>query len=166
MSAEMASLFPGNTFDPERTTDIQAGDVIDLGGRKLEILSMAGHTPGSLVALDRDNQLLFGSDSLGSGEIWLQIPFTTSLSVFLDNFLAIQRQVADLPNLVIHPGHRWQRQGELGQQYLTDVRLLTEDILSGKVVGTPMGEAGSPWSGLSASRGAMRSFCYDPNHLR
>ncbi len=39
------------------------GDVIDIGGRQLEILETPGHAPDSICLLDRDNRLLFTGDT-------------------------------------------------------------------------------------------------------
>jgi glyoxylase-like metal-dependent hydrolase (beta-lactamase superfamily II) len=42
---------------------VDEGDVIDLGGRQLEILNTPGHAPDSICLLDRDNRLLLTGDS-------------------------------------------------------------------------------------------------------
>ena len=42
---------------------VAEGDVIDLGGRKLEILATPGHAPDSICLLDRANRLLLTGDS-------------------------------------------------------------------------------------------------------
>ena len=42
---------------------VNGGDVIDLGGRKLEILSTPGHAPDAICLLDRDNRLVLTGDS-------------------------------------------------------------------------------------------------------
>ena len=39
------------------------GDIIDLGGRSLEILATPGHAPDSICLLDHDNRLLFTGDT-------------------------------------------------------------------------------------------------------
>lgn len=40
------------------------GDVIDLGGRELEIIHLPGHTPGSITVLDRNSRCLIGGDPI------------------------------------------------------------------------------------------------------
>lgn len=58
-------------FDPDtyrsRPFDIDVvvaeGDVIDIGGRQLEILETPGHAPDSICLLDRENRLLFTGDT-------------------------------------------------------------------------------------------------------
>ncbi len=47
------------------------GDVIDLGGRELEILHLPGHTPGSVTVLDRSSRALFGGDPVQDGSIFM-----------------------------------------------------------------------------------------------
>ena len=42
---------------------VDEGDVIDLGDRKLEILSTPGHAPDSICLIDRENRLLLTGDS-------------------------------------------------------------------------------------------------------
>jgi glyoxylase-like metal-dependent hydrolase (beta-lactamase superfamily II) len=42
---------------------VDEGDVIDIGGRKLEILSTPGHAPDAICLLDRANRLLLTGDS-------------------------------------------------------------------------------------------------------
>ena len=47
------------------------GDEIDLGERELEIILIPGHTPGSIMLLDRRNRILFSGDSVQDGRIFL-----------------------------------------------------------------------------------------------
>jgi glyoxylase-like metal-dependent hydrolase (beta-lactamase superfamily II) len=50
---------------------VKDGDVLDLGGRRLEVLAVPGHTPDALALLDRENGLLWTGDTFYEGEIWL-----------------------------------------------------------------------------------------------
>lgn len=51
------------------------GDVIDLGGRVLEIIHLPGHTPGSITVLDRQNRCLIGGDPIQEdGNIFMHGP--------------------------------------------------------------------------------------------
>lgn len=63
----------------ERTKDykgkvryMEDGQVFDLGGRQLEVVLMPGHTPGSVVILEREQGDCYSGDAFGSGEVWLQ----------------------------------------------------------------------------------------------
>ena len=57
----VAEDFRSRSFTISRFVD--EGDVIDLGGRRLEILSTPGHAPDAICLLDRDNRILLTGDS-------------------------------------------------------------------------------------------------------
>jgi glyoxylase-like metal-dependent hydrolase (beta-lactamase superfamily II) len=81
---------------------VHDGERFYLGGRQLEVLFTPGHTPDSLVLLDRKNGLLFIGDTFYCGPIYLLTPET--------DFAAYARSVAKLAVLVpqlslILPGH-------------------------------------------------------------
>ena len=61
-------------FHPTRFID--GGFVIDLGGRRLEVVSTPGHTPDAVVLLDRANGLAWTGDTFYEGPIWLFAPGT------------------------------------------------------------------------------------------
>ena len=47
------------------------GDIIDLGGRELEIITLPGHTPGSIAVLDKKNRVLISGDPIQDGDIFM-----------------------------------------------------------------------------------------------
>lgn len=53
---------------------LKDGQVIDLGGRQLEVVFTPGHTPGSTTFVDKENGYGFSGDSFGSGNL---LVFTT-----------------------------------------------------------------------------------------
>ncbi len=63
---KVAEKFPGSQW-----IEICDGDVIDLGGRTLEVISVPGHTAGSIVLLDRERRMLFAGDTLQKEHIYL-----------------------------------------------------------------------------------------------
>ena len=50
---------------------IRDGSSIDLGGRRLEIIEIPGHTPGSIAVLDVERRVLFSGDTVQDGSIFL-----------------------------------------------------------------------------------------------
>lgn len=70
---------------------LKDGERIDLGGRTLEVLFTPGHTPDSLMLLDRVNGLLFTGDTFYPGPIYLFVPET--------DFAAYARSVAKIAQL-------------------------------------------------------------------
>lgn len=51
---------------------IQEGDVIDLGGRTLEVYDIPGHTPGGILLLLKEDRILFTGDSINH-HLWMQL---------------------------------------------------------------------------------------------
>lgn len=47
------------------------GDVIDIGNRKLKVIHIPGHTPGSCALLDEENKILFSGDTISYGPIFM-----------------------------------------------------------------------------------------------
>jgi glyoxylase-like metal-dependent hydrolase (beta-lactamase superfamily II) len=74
------------------TRVIADGETIDLGGRRLEVLSIPGHAPDAIALLDREAGLLWTGDTFYEGPIWLYFPGT--------DLEAYERSVARLAELV------------------------------------------------------------------
>lgn len=78
-------------FDPttwiipsmEPTDLVQEGDIIDLGGRKLEVIYTPGHSPGSMCLLDSEYHLLFTGDHFYPGPL-----YAYSTDVDIDDYIA------------------------------------------------------------------------------
>ncbi len=56
------------------------GEILDLGGRTLEVVFTPGHTPGSTTFVDKDAAYGFSGDSFGSGNLLLGVDFSTLIS--------------------------------------------------------------------------------------
>ena len=69
-----AALYRTRAFTPTRF--IKDGHRIELGGRRLEVLQVPGHTPDAVVLLDRSAGFLWTGDSFYEGPIWLFAPET------------------------------------------------------------------------------------------
>ena len=75
------------TMPPFR--DILPGDVINLGGRTLEVFALPGHTPGGILLLLREDRVLFTGDSVNH-HLWMQ----------LDGCLPIHKFVKELDRVM------------------------------------------------------------------
>lgn len=58
--------FPGVSLVP-----LKEGDIIDLGGRTIEIYDIPGHTEGSIAFLDVEARRIFTGDSVQTGHIYM-----------------------------------------------------------------------------------------------
>ena len=59
--------------------NIDDGDVIDLGDKKIEIIAFPGHTAGGICLLSRDDRVLFTGDSVLARTLWMFMPTSTTL---------------------------------------------------------------------------------------
>ena len=75
----------------EPTTLLADGDVIDLGGRRLELVHTPGHSPGSVCYLDRENRVLFTGDHFYPGPL-----YAMGSGVDIDAYLASNDHLAEL----------------------------------------------------------------------
>lgn len=111
---------------------IAEGDVVDIGGRKLEVLHVPGHTDDSIALLDRSAGLLWSGDSFYAGPIWLFFPET--------DLVAYQKSVAKLASLVpdlkaVFPAHNTPK---ADPALLTQLREKLDLVLAGKVEPAPV----------------------------
>lgn len=86
-------------FDPEAymvppfrvTRWLRDGDVIELGGRRLEVVHTPGHSPDSICLLDRGSRLLWTGDTFYTGAIYTHLPGGD-----LDRLIESYRRLIDL----------------------------------------------------------------------
>lgn len=131
MDCRDLSILP-DYVNPKWLTPLHNGQIFSLGDRTLKVLSCPGHTAGSAAFLDREHELLFSGDTLGSGRIWLQLPYSSPLPVCRKNFLHIMEETAALKNLQILPGHLCQAvEFPMGRSYLEDLVQCLDNILAG-----------------------------------
>lgn len=76
---------------------VQNHEVIDLGGRELEVLFTPGHTPDALCLLDRDRQLLFTGDTFYVGPLYAMLPESD-----LEAYLATAQTLLTVRNATEH----------------------------------------------------------------
>ena len=71
MHAAEASNYYNTQKKTGKFISIENGDIIDLGDRKLEIITIPGHTPGSVALLDISNRVLYSGDTVQDGTIFM-----------------------------------------------------------------------------------------------
>jgi glyoxylase-like metal-dependent hydrolase (beta-lactamase superfamily II) len=84
------------------THKIKDGDVLDLGGLKLEVLHIPGHTDDSIALLERDSGYLWSGDSFYEGPIWLFFP-ETDLKSYKKSMARLAALAPDLK--AVFPAH-------------------------------------------------------------
>ncbi len=82
--------------------DIHPGDIVDLGGRTLEVFALPGHTPGGILLLLREDRILFTGDSVNH-HLWMQLDGCLPLNEFvkeLDRVMFLEERA----DIILH-GH-------------------------------------------------------------
>ncbi len=97
-------------FDPETAeipavagaAPLVAGDLIDLGGRTIEVVHTPGHSPGGLTFLDRAAKVLFPGDAVYEGPMFAFRPGSNPR-----NYRTTLRTLAELAAIVdrVYPSH-------------------------------------------------------------
>lgn len=92
---ESYEIFQGT---PERC--LADGDIIDIGGRRLEVLHTPGHSPGHMCFYERKRGYLFTGDLIYSGELYAFYTSTDPVA-----YLESVQKVAALPIKKVLPAH-------------------------------------------------------------
>lgn len=105
-------------------------EIIDLGGRQLEVVFTPGHTPGSTTFIDKKARYGFSGDSFGSGNLLL----TTTFSTLLATCKKMSTIMTDNRIDKLYPGHYFGTNEETKQR-VDDMITISTEALSGKVKG-------------------------------
>mgnify|MGYP004632982241 CR=1 FL=1 len=111
--------------------DLSDGQVFDLGNRKLEVALMPGHTPGSVVLLDKAQGDCYSGDAFGSGEVWLQCVPMSPFSIFNQSCLKIEKMMLDGTISKIWCGHYPYFKSFLGVEYIQKMIALSRRLMNG-----------------------------------
>lgn len=95
------------TYDPTHEIDheLEDGEVLEIGRRRLQVVWTPGHTPGHCCFLDLDDRTLFVGDHLLPKITPHVGVFSTGPQNPLGDFLASQEKVAGLDADVVCPAH-------------------------------------------------------------
>ncbi len=116
------------------TETIAEGDVVDIGGRRLEVLHVPGHTDDSIALLDRDAGFLWSGDSFYEGPIWLFFP-ETDLAAYQKSVAKLAAVAADLK--AVFPAHNTPK---ADPALLMQLRENLDRVLTGKVEPVPVSD--------------------------
>jgi len=110
---------------------LKDGQVIDLGGRQLDVVFTPAHTPGSTTFIDKHAGYGFSGDSFGSGNLLL----TGNFSSLLTTCEKMSAMMEKYGVKQLYPGHFFGNNPETRQR-VDDMIILSRDVLSGKRKGT------------------------------
>lgn len=104
---------------------VRDGDILDLGGFKLEILHTPGHSQGHICLLERDKKILFSGDNvLGSGTPYIGTRRASPIKGNMTDFINSLRKLLGVDADLLLPSH-----GDMSR----DVRGRIEDTMNRKL---------------------------------
>ena len=137
---------------------IKEGYVFDLGSKKLEVIEVRGHTPGSICLLDAQDKLLFGGDTANT-ETWAQIS-NVPLETYKKNMERLLKWKDKCDRLL--PGHG----DTLPVSFIDELIACAGEILDGKVDTSAQPEQTGLTRGSLTHRYGSATIRYNPNNLR
>ncbi len=100
------------------------GEIISLGDRDIEVVFIPGHSPDSILLIDRKNRMMMTGDSFYPAPIYVH----TSTSNFQDYFLSSQIMFGYRDDVdFLLPGHN---ETMLSSNYLNELRAATMAIMN------------------------------------
>jgi len=107
---------------------LEDGDVIDLGGRQVEVLHTPGHTSGSITFFDKEHHYGFSGDAFGSTNLLLFVP---SFSGLIETCTRTAEYMQKNGIEKLFPGHYGGPNVETLQRVL-DEKKMSQELLAGK----------------------------------
>lgn len=116
---------------PGTLIPVRGGDVLELGGRAIEIIDLPGHTPGSIALLDRSRRALISGDSVQNGGIFMFGP-GRDLKQLRDSLRALQRRCGEFDEV-------WPAHGgfPVSPELVGQIATGAEKVMAGQVTWTP-----------------------------
>jgi len=115
---------------------LQDGDSLDLGGRPLKIISIPGHTPGSIALLDVSSRVLYSGDSVQNGLIFMFGP-ARNPQAYRESLAKLEAMRGDFD--LVYPCHG---APEVRPELIPLLRQAVDAMLSDKAEGHPVNQFG------------------------
>ncbi len=112
---------------------LEDGDVIDLGGRQIEVMHTPGHTAGSITFFDKEHGYGFSGDAFGSTNLLL---FAGTFKTLINTTSRAAEYMQKNGITKLYPGHYHGDNPETLQRVL-DEKKMSQEVLSGRRKGTP-----------------------------
>jgi len=109
---------------------VKDGQIFDLGGKKIEVVHMPAHTPGSIVLLDRKAGSCYSGDAFGSGQVWLQLKPYATMKTYINSCLKMEK-LMDEGITKIYCGHYPYVKKAYAKDYILAMRHLAESLNDG-----------------------------------
>lgn len=151
-------MLQSNNKNAPKLIAIRQGYVFNLGGRKIEVMDVPGHTPGSIVLFDAASKVLFSGDNTNN-LVWLFLRDCKPLEVYLQSLEKVQTRINDF-NIVM-PGHN----APLEKTFVAEQIGCVKAILNGTCEAAPYDHQYAQ-KGVMLGKFGTAQVAYDPKNLR
>jgi hydroxyacylglutathione hydrolase len=146
---------------------VKDGEKFDLGGTTIEVLHTPGHTPGSIVLLDRQTGNCYSGDAFGSGQVWLQLRPYSPMKTYINSCKKMEK-LMDEGITKIYCGHYPYVKTAYDKAYITEMRMLAESVHNGT---SPKATPHSQKVSIGSANPMMvtlggATIVYDPEHIK
>jgi len=141
--------------------------VFGLGGKKIEVIYMPAHTPGSIVLLDRKAGSCYSGDAFGSGQVWLQLRPYAPMKTYIESCKKMEK-LMDGGITKIYCGHYPYVKKAYSKQYITEMRTLAEALVNGtapKATPHPQKVSIGSENPMMVTLGEA-TIVFDPDHIK
>ena len=152
---------------------VKEGDRISIGnGRSYEILEIPGHTTGCIIFFDEINKIAITGDGIGSGDrVHMFGSLCAPVEVYNSALKKLENRFSKLDGLTLLVGHHYQEKtplnGTAGKQLFSDMRILSEKIMSGEITGKPAKTVRNGQTiNLRQAYYGLAGLWYNPDNLR
>jgi len=152
------TVLPGEAVVPLTLVPVKDGYIFNLGGRKLEVIEVPGHTHGSICLLDAKNKILFAGDNTNT-VVWLFLSDCYPLEVYLKSLQKVEKRSNEYD--IVMPGHN----EPLPKAFISDQIGCVKSILAGTCSPKPYNKSAFT-AGAMLCRYQTAEVAYDPNNLR
>lgn len=110
---------------------VNEGDMLDLGERKLRIIHLPGHTPGSIAVLDTQNRVLISGDPIQAHGHIFMFGAHRSMSDYISSLEHLKEFENEFDEI-------WPSHGEfpVSKELIDALRAGAENVLGGRVKGS------------------------------
>ena len=106
--------------------DINAGDVIDIGGLTFEAIAVPGHTHGCMCLLCREDRILYTGDGV-LAPIWMQLDCSTSIKTLYESLIALGKRRGEFDYVLTGHGKKLD-----GAELYDNLVIGVKELLEGK----------------------------------
>ncbi|MBN1144571.1 MAG: MBL fold metallo-hydrolase [Bacteroidales bacterium] len=140
---------------------VNDGDVFDLGGTQIEVVHMPGHTPGSIVLIDRNAGICYSGDAFGSNHAWLQLKPLSPMQTYVNSCIRMEK-LMDSGIKDLYCGHYPYVKKAFDKSYIVSMRELAEGLIHGAELGAePYAQKVGCKNPMSVTKGEA-TIVYDP----